>query len=151
MILFYAVSLLQHFSQEPIQLRKAPLIRDVGRLECVHFTGANQTGVCIVVRRSFRKFALKQRDRGRSVATLPPGTSRRTWSRQSVTSIPDRVSFPLPTSSLPLPGRRLYFWLLRVCLCRVFYPVASKAEWAGGGGGRCPFFVFTLVCPFRYA
>lgn len=73
------------------------------------------------------------RPRKKSVATLPPGTSRRTWSRQSVTSIPDCVSFPLPTSSLPLPGRRLYFWLLRVCLCRVFLSLRFQS---GIGRGR---------------
>lgn len=64
----------------------------------------------------FPGLALKQRDRGRSVAT-PPGTSRRTWSRQSVTSILCHVSFLFPS----LPSLCLLHVLTSGCL-RVFMP-----------------------------
>lgn len=86
-------------------------------MECVHF-------ILRPIRRSFRKLALKQRDRGRSVAT-PLGTSADVV--QTIGNIHSRPRFfPLPTSFLPPSAWSL---LLVVCAClrRVFYPSTSKA------------------------
>lgn len=97
------------FSPRAHPITKAPLIRDVGRLECVHFTGTNPS---VVARRRVSETRAK---------TTRPRKKRRdaawynVWSRQSATSILGRVSFLF----LPLPSLCLARILTSGCL-RVF-------------------------------